>query len=225
MGFARPQVDLSLQHGDRPEMTLRPAGMWIAAALGVNLLLAAIILAALGADIHGTRTALRVTARVSFLWFWAAYAGGALTTLFGGAFLPLKQHGREFGLAFAAALLVHLCLVSWLCWIGAAPAVGVFVFFGTAAVFAYLLAICSFGNLHSMLGPHRWQLLRMIGMNFILCAFLKDFAQSPLLGGGWHFVEYVPFAAMAITAALLRLAAWGTGSGIRRGNSARKHQN
>ena len=206
-------------------MTLRPTGMWIAAALGVNLLLAAIILLALGTDVHGTRIALRATARVSFLWFWAAYAGGALTTLFGGAFLPLKQRGREFGLAFAAALLVHLGLVSWFCWIGEAPAVGVFVFFGTAAVFAYLLAICSFGNLRSTLGLRRWQLLRMIGMNFILCAFLKDFAQSPLPGGIRQVVEYVPFAVMATGAALLRLAAWSTGFGVERGNSIRKLQN
>jgi hypothetical protein len=205
-------------------MTTRPAGMWIAAALGVNLLLAAITLLALGADVHGTRTALRATARVSFLWFWAAYAGGALTALFGGAFLPLKQHGREFGLAFAAALMVHLGLVSWFCWIGEAPAAGVFVFFGTAAVFAYLLAICSFGNLRSMLGPRRWRLLRVIGMNFILCAFLKDFMQSPLLGGIRQVVEYVPFAAMAIVAALLRLVAWSTGPGVERCNSIKKLQ-
>jgi hypothetical protein len=199
--------------------------MWIAAALGANLLLATIVLVVLGAGIHGTATALRVTARVSFLWFWAAYIGSALTTLFGRAFLPLKQRGREFGLAFATALLVHLCLVSWLCWIGAAPAVGVFVLFGTAAVFTYLLAICSVGNFQSMLGPRRWPLLRMIGMNFILCAFFKDFARSPLFGDFWHAVEYVPFAMMAIGAALLRLAAWRIEFRVQEGNSVRRLQN
>ena len=198
--------------------------MGIAAALGANLLLAGLILVALGAGIHGTGIALRVTARASFLWFWAAYTGGALTTLFGGAFLPLKEHGREFGLAFAAALLVHLCLVSWLYWIGAAPPVSVFVFFGTAAAFTYLLAICSLGKLHSMLGPRRWRLLRIIGMNFILCAFLKDFARGPLLGGFWHVVEYVPFVLMAIGAPLLRLAAWRVGFAVQEGSSVKKLQ-
>ena len=206
-------------------MTWRPVAWWVVAALGANLLLAAIVLMALGAGNHGTEIALRVTARISFLWFWAAYVGGALTTLFGRPFFPLKQHGREFGLAFAAALLVHLCLVSWLCWIGAAPAVGVFIFFGTAAAFTYILALCSFGNLHSMLGPRWWQLLRTIGMNFILYAFFKDFMQSPLLGGIWHAVEYAPFATMAVVAPLLRLAAWGIGFGAQQGYSVRKLKN
>lgn len=206
-------------------MTLRPVGWWIAAALAANLLLAAIVFIALGAGNHGTETALRVTARAAFLWFWAAYAGGALTTLFGQTFLPLKQHGREFGLAFAAALLVHLCLVSWLCWIGAAPAAGVFIFFGSAAAVTYLLAFLSFGNLHSMLGPHGWQLLRIIGMNFILYAFFKDFTHNPLHGGLLRAAEYVPFAAMAIVAPLLRLTAWGIGFGGQQGNSIRKLEN
>lgn len=194
-------------------MTLRPVGRWIAAALGANLLLAAIVLIALGAGNHGTETALRVTARISFLWFWSAYVGGALAALFGRTFLPLKQHGRELGLAFAAALLVHLCLVSWLCWIGAAPAAGVFIFFGTAAAFTYLLALCSFGNLHSMLGARWWLLLRIVGMNFILYAFFKDFMKRPLSGGFLHTIEYVPFVMMVIAASLLRLTAWLSGSG------------
>jgi hypothetical protein len=99
-------------------------------AFGANLLLAAVILLARGTDFHGTEPALRASARIAFVWFWVAYTGGPLTTLFGGTFLPLKQHGRELGLAFAAALSVHLLLVAWLCLIGAAPALGVFMFFG-----------------------------------------------------------------------------------------------
>jgi hypothetical protein len=178
-------------------------------AIAANLLLAAIILVARGAGVHGTKTALAATARVAFLWFWVAYAGGALTTLFGATFLPLKQHGREFGLAFAAALLIHLCLVAWLCWIGAAPQIGVFIVFGTAAAFTFLLALFSFGNLHAVLGPRWWWLLRIVGMNFILYAFLKDFMHGPLHGVGIkHVVEYLPFTTMAAAAPLLRIAAW-----------------
>jgi hypothetical protein len=75
-------------------------------ALATTLFLATIILVTRGAGVHGTQTALAVTARVSFLWFWAAYAGGALTTLFGPAFLQLEWHGRELGLAFAPALFI-----------------------------------------------------------------------------------------------------------------------
>jgi hypothetical protein len=190
-------------------MPSRPAKFWITAALAANLLLAAITLVARGAGVHGIQTALAATARVSFLWFWAAYAGGALTTLFGPAFLPVKQHGRELGLAFAAGLLVHLMLVGWLCWIGAVPGVGVFMFFGTAAGFTFLLAVFSFENLYEVLGAKWWRLLWIIGMNFMLFAFLTDFMQKPLNGGVGHVVEYLPFVVMGVAAPLLRLAAWG----------------
>jgi len=189
-------------------MQSRPSSApWIGAALAANLILAAIILLLRGADAHGTENALQMTARVSFLWFWVAYAGGALVTLFGPTFLPFKQHAREFGLAFAAALLVHLMLVSWLCWIGEAPAAGVFLFFGSAASVTYLLAAFSFGNLHAVLGAWGWQLFRIVGMNFILYAFFVDFVH-PIHGGILHLAAYLPFAVMVVLAPLLRLAAW-----------------
>jgi hypothetical protein len=121
--------------------------------------------------------------------------------------LVLKQHGREFGLAFAAALLVHLSFVVWLCWIGAAPKIGVFVFFGIAAASTSLLALFSFGNLRAVLGPKWWWLARIIGMNFILYAFFRDFMYDPLRGGIERAAEYLPFVIMAAAAPLLRLAA------------------
>jgi hypothetical protein len=189
---------------------LRPgsARWWIATAFGANLLLAAVILAARGTGVHGTLLALATTARVAFFWFFSAYAGAMLTELFGPAFLPLKMRGRELGLAFAAALLVHLALVGWLCWIGAPPPLGVFIFFGFAAVLTYALAILSFGNLHLSIGSKWWRLVRTIGMNVILYAVLKDFLQNPFSGGIWHLIEYLPFAAMTIVAFLLQIAAW-----------------
>jgi len=192
-----------------PKMRSRSAQWWMGTALVANLFLAAVILATSGPDVRGTSHALAATARVAFLWFWTAYTGGALMTLFGTTFLPLKQRGRELGLAYAAALLVHLALVGWLCWIGSAPPVHVFVFFGPVAALTFILALLSFGNLHRMLGPKLWRLLRTIGMNVILYAFLRDFMQDPLHGGVKHVVDYLPFTVMAIAAPLLRLAAWG----------------
>ena len=189
-------------------MRSRPAKWWIVTALGANLFLAAMIFVARGAGVNGTETALAATARVTFLWFWVAYTGGPLTTLFGAAFLPLKQHGRDFGIAFAAALLVHLSLVAWLCWIDAPPKIGVFILFGAAAAFTFLLALFSFGNLHALLGPKWWLLFRTIGMNFILYAFFTDFMKDPLHGGIERVAEYLPFVMMTAAAPLLRLAAW-----------------
>jgi hypothetical protein len=186
-----------------------PATSWMGWAFAANLVLAAVTLVACGADVHGIDQALSATGRAAFLLFWAAYAGKPLTTLFGETFLPLKQRGRELGLAFASAMLVHLALVSWRCWIGAVPPVDTFIRFGMAVVFTILLALFSLGNLQVLLSPKGWRWLRTIGMNYILYVFLFDFMRNPLHEGILHFVLYVPFAVMAAAAALLQLAAWG----------------
>jgi hypothetical protein len=96
------------------------AAVGIGSAFCAALGLAALVLAALGPGERGTIAALQVTARFSFLLFWLAYTGGAMTALFGPAFEPFKKRAREFGLAFASAHLVHIALVAWLTYIGKA---------------------------------------------------------------------------------------------------------
>ena len=184
------------------------AVLWMGSAFGAALILAAIVIMVLGAGELGTVTALRVSARFSFLLFWIAYVGSPLTALFGATFQPLKQHAREFGLAFAAAHLVHLGLVGWLCWIGTVPAFGVFVFFGIAVVFTYILALLSIGNLQQVLGRRWWWLLRTVGMNYIAYAFFADFINNPRDVSIKHLVLYLPFAILVVVGPFLRLAAW-----------------
>ena len=184
------------------------APLWMGSAFGAALILAAVVIVVLGTGERGTKAALAATARLSFLFFWGAYAGSPLTVLFGSVFEPLKQRAREFGLAFASAHLAHIGLVGWLCWIGATPSVGTFVFFGIAVVFLYLMAFFSIGNLRMALGPRWWWLLRIIGMNYIAYAFFVDFAKYPLNGGVKHVVEYLPFVTLAVAGPFLRLAAW-----------------
>ena len=73
------------------------AAVWIGSAFCAALGLAALVLAALGPGERGTIAALQVTARFSFLLFWLAYTGGAMTALFGPIFEPFKKRAREFG--------------------------------------------------------------------------------------------------------------------------------
>jgi hypothetical protein len=77
------------------------------------------------------------------LIFLPAYAGGAIAALFGNAFASLRDNGRNFGLAFAAALTVHLGLVVCLCATGEVPDAKIFVVFGAAAILTYVLALLS----------------------------------------------------------------------------------
>lgn len=183
---------------------------WMGAAFGVALAIAACVLVLQGADNKGIRLALELTARWSFLLFFMAYAGNAVGMLFGPA--SLRGHGRDFGLAFASAHLVHIGLIVWLGYVlGRVPlSGGLLLFFLIALLFTYLLAGLSFGGVKA-LGP-AWPPLRFIGMNYILIAFGRDFVLPVLypkpnqLNIG-HFLYYAPFMLMSIAAPLLVLAA------------------
>ena len=178
-------------------------------AFAVALALAAAVFATRGLDIV---QALRMTARWSFLLFWLAYTGGALAALFGPTFGPLAARGRDLGLAYASAQLVHLGLVIWLFQISSSPPLsgGLYYFFVLAVVLTYLLAIFSFGGLSKTLGSKGWRALRIVGLNYILLAFARDFVPA-FHGiadhGASHFVSYAPFAAMCIAAPILVLTA------------------
>ena len=200
IGRRRTVLEASMRFG-------QTASAWLywpfCAALGA----AALVLAALGVGQSGTAAALRVTARLSFLVFWLAYSGRAMATLFGPAFLPVRQRAREFGLAFASAHLVHLALVGWLCWIGKAPEVGTFIFFGSAALCTYLLAACSIDRVREALGGVCWWVLRVIGINFILYAFARDFMRHRPEANVTYIIGYLPFDILVIAGPLLRLTA------------------
>jgi hypothetical protein len=192
-------------------------GVWMTVAFAAALALTAVVFMTLGADVRGTRAALAATGRLSFLLFWAAYAGGALVVLVGQASLPLQRYGREFGLAFAAAHLVHLALVARLCELGDVPGFGTFALFGLAAAWLYALALLSFDGLRGRIGAGTWRILRDVGMNFIAFAFAVDFIKQPLRGDVRHVVEYAPFALLAVLGPALRAAAFVVGE--RRGRA------
>ena len=182
-------------------------------AFGIALGLAAAVLALNGTDTKSLVMALRLTARWSFLLFWVAYAGGAMAALFGPALAPLAGRGREFGLAYAAAQLIHLGLVVWLFQVSSRPPLSgeLIVFFSIGIFWTYLLAIFSFGGPSRALGSRGWRTLRIVGLNYILFAFAFDFVPVAIHGtthyGVGRLVEYAPFAAMSVAAPLLVLAA------------------
>jgi hypothetical protein len=169
---------------------------------------------------HGEKLGLglRATARWSFFWFWLASAGGALATLFGPGFNALARRGRDFGLAFASAHLVHLGLVAWLLYHSATPFPrSPLIFFSIAVFWTYLLALLSISRLSAMLSPSIWWLVRTIGVEYISFAFLVDFAKNPFNGGVPNLLAYLPFLALAVAGPLLRLAAAAKRLSQRRG--------
>lgn len=184
--------------------------LWMGAAFGIALAVAAVVLGLHGPDNKSVRLALELTARWSSILFFLAYAGNALATLFG--WMALKGHGREFGLSFASAHLVHIGLVIWLGVIlGRVPLTGgLLLFFLVGLFFVYLLAALSFGGVRWL--GRLWPPLRFIGMNYILIAFARDFIlpviqPKPAQYTVAHFIDYAPFAVLSIAAPLLVLMA------------------
>jgi hypothetical protein len=103
---------------------------------------------------------------------------------------------------------VHLGLVAWIIYIGAAPSRGVFLFFGIAALWTYLLALFSIPRLQNVAGRKGWWFLRVVGLNYIAFAFAKDFLGFRQFDSFEYLVGYLPFAALSIAGPLLRFAAF-----------------
>jgi len=189
-----------------------PAWVWMIGALGGGVALAGAVLAHYGTGLVGIGQAVRYTARWSFLFFWLSYAGGALPVLFGPAFAGLARRARALGLAFAAALQVHIGLVIWLgVVIGQIPLQGGILLFFLAGLFCtYLLVLLSFGIGTRNLG-RLWRPLLFLATTYILVAFGRDFVLGALGQNVRHWryaAEYVPFALLSLIAIPLRLAAF-----------------
>jgi hypothetical protein len=183
---------------------------WIAAALATSLALAAVSLAHFGTGPTGTVMTLRLTARWAYCFFWPAYAGGALAATFGPRLRPLARRGRDLGLAFAAAQSIHVLLVTRLYLISPKPPLplSAAIYFGIGIGFVYLLALFSIPSLAARLPPWLWRALRIVGMEYIALAFLRDFLQDPLDLKLHHVLEYAPFALLGLAALLLRLVGY-----------------
>ena len=161
---------------------------WMVAAFCAALALAVGAVAVFGANSQGFRAALQATARLNLLLFWPAYVGGALTALFGNVFAPLRNNSRNFGLAFAAALNVHLGLVACLCATGNVPDARTFIVFGAAAAFVYALALLSIPRVRSALPDRVWPLISGAGDELHRSCIHEGFSETR----DWQFPGYSP---------------------------------
>lgn len=199
----------------RPYHLMHPAGhersetgAWVLSAVAVALVIAGASLAWRGFAEEGTALALKLTARWSFLWFWAAYTAGAWATLCGPRLSAVAARTRAFGLAFAAAHLVHVGLVVWFYRVAVhPPGTRTLEFFGVAVFFTYLLALLSFRRIAAWLTPRALSVIRTLGVEYIALAFLVDFVNHPFRLTFRHALTYVPFVTLGLLAYAVRLAA------------------
>ena len=182
--------------------------IWLTAAFTGALILAVIAVIFRGPNPGGAVLGLRLTARFAYLFFWFAYVGGALTTLFGTAFRPVAQRVRELGLAFASAQLVHVGLVAWLAWLSQPESLtdAVMPFFAIAFVWTYLLAALTTDYARRVVDPYLLKNLFTIGSEYIALTFFVDFVIIPEYPIA-NLVFYIPFWIMLLLGPLLRIAA------------------
>ena len=142
---------------------------------------------------------------MAFVFFWLAYTSRSILSLF--YFHDLKfECGRAFGLAFAAALLVHLVLVGRLFEIAPRQPIGNkgILYFGIGAVWTYLLALFSINPFHKWDNKRWLYFARAFGSEYILLLFFLDCVIGPLRNHGGYSWEYVPFAILTVAAPTLR---------------------
>ena len=182
--------------------------IWISAASVATAAAAFVALFVLADRGGGLRAAIATSARVAFVPFWFAYAGGALASLGVTVFSSVRARARELGLAFAAALSVHLTLVAWLIMRGTVPALRVFVIFGLGAALTLLLTLLSIPALSAQFSRPALSRFRSLAMTYIAFAFLLDFAKRPVRADLAYLIAYVPFALLVAVGVAARLLAW-----------------
>jgi hypothetical protein len=183
-------------------------GEWAGGALLGGLILVLLARYA-GAPNDQLGVALRWTARWSFLWFWLASCSAALGMLFGPGLRPLAARARQFGLAFAAAHLVHVASVAYMLHGATTPfARQPLVFFGVGVFFVYLMALLSLSSrLRELIGAKAWRAVRVVGLEYINYAYFSDFRGKAFHKGTVNLVVYLPFFLLVVSGPLLRAAA------------------
>lgn len=185
------------------------AAIWMGGAFFAALAVAAAALVAPGTERQGVLAAVTATARLAFAFFWLSYAGKAIATLFGPRGEGLATRGRAFGLAFAAALSVHLALVGWLFRISLRQPLGGagIVYFGIGALWTYALVLGSTEKVRRTLHPLTWRIASGVGVEYIYLLFFLDFVVHPIRNGFGHPLEYAPFSFLVIAGPVLRWTA------------------
>lgn len=186
---------------------------WMAASFAVAAVLAVAMLSRFGLGERGTAIALQLTARWSFLLFWLAYIGSALVKVLGPRFNGLARHGREFGLAYASAQVVHVGLVLWIFYLAPKQNGGMY-FFWIGIACTYFLALFSVPSFCEKLGSRLWRVFRTAALEYIALVFATDFVLNSLEAPVKHeLLGYVPFVTLLVGAVGLRVASvaryWG----------------
>ncbi|GGM29452.1 hypothetical protein GCM10009425_45010 [Pseudomonas asuensis] len=153
--------------------------------------------------VEGLRSAIRATARSSFMLFLVAFTASAFAILVPTPFSKALVRERRFiGLAFAFSHFIHAVLIyaygqlNTIFW----PARTVIdnIPGTTGYVFILLMALTSFKGPARLLGPKAWKVLHLTGLWVIVAVFaFSNFKRIPM--SAWYVLPFgIICAAVAI---------------------------
>jgi DMSO/TMAO reductase YedYZ heme-binding membrane subunit len=153
--------------------------------------------------VEGLRSAIRATARSSFMLFLVAFTASAFAVLVPTPFSKALVRERRFiGLAFAFSHFIHAVLIyaygqlNTVFW----PARTVIdnIPGTTGYVFILLMALTSFKGPARLLGPKAWKALHLTGLWVIVAVFaFSNFKRIPM--SAWYVLPFgIICAAVAI---------------------------
>jgi DMSO/TMAO reductase YedYZ heme-binding membrane subunit len=179
----------------------------LAVVAAANVALVAAALALHGPSEEAIRFVVRHTAKGAVLFFLAAFSASSLQALWPTAWSRTALKNRRWlGLSFALTHLCHLAGLVALGWAYPDPFVenldaATLVGGGLAYAFLVAMAATSWNGAVRRLGAGRWRALHTVGSWTIWLIFFQSY-----LGRALSMPLYVPFAALLVACAGLRIA-------------------
>jgi hypothetical protein len=188
-------------------------GIVLAAAL-LSFTVAGTVLVAGGGGREATRLALRLTARLSFVYFMVAFVASPLARLRPGTFSRwLVRRRRAFGVAFGASMTIHVGCILRLYTLYAPdrpPMVTDADFFVgvPGLVLVALMTATSLIAVRRRIPPRAWKRLHTVGLYAVWSIFFLCLIDSVSRKETDHpVVAYYAFIAVLVAAMTLRLTA------------------
>ncbi len=188
-------------------------GIVLAAAL-LSFTVAGTVLVAGDGGREATRLALRLTARLSFVYFMVAFVASPLARLRPGTFSRwLVRRRRAFGVAFGASMTIHVGCILRLYTLYAPdrpPMVTDADFFVgvPGLVLVALMTITSLIAVRRRIPPRAWKRLHTVGLYAVWSIFFLCLIDSVSRKETDHpVVAYYAFIAVLVAAMTLRLTA------------------
>lgn len=182
-------------------------GGWRLLGLTSALLLGATLLTVwtMGANAETARSLIRLTGRISLVFFGLAFGAAAMARAMPGTLTAwLVTNRRYLGLSFVFSHLIHAgALIAFARLdpphFATATNPAMFIGGGIGYAFVLLMGATSFNRTAAWLGPRRWRLLHLVGGYYLALVFLQAEAKRAADPSHW------PYLALIVGVLALRL--------------------